>query len=159
MYSWPCLGALCHTPPGPSFFEALWIRLVQHHLWLLARIFVGIFRFRQRLCAASAPEALVPIQQYSQQAASSSKPPAVSGSLHLPPIPRFHFGSSHGQQVIGIDEAEGVAGGASLPSLHSISHVPLENVLGGRCVDCSAPQVDMGYCIRHQCLSKDCMIR
>lgn len=51
-----------------------------------------------------------------QSASSSSKPPAVSGSLHLPPIPRFHFGSSHGQQVIGIDEAEGVAGGASLPA-------------------------------------------
>lgn len=52
------------------------------------------------------------------QSARSSKqqPPAVSGSLHQPPIPRFHFGSSHGQQVIGIDKAEGVAGGASLPA-------------------------------------------
>lgn len=134
MYSSPCLGALCHTPPGPSFSRPFWIRLVPTSSVAACSYICGDLQVPPEImrcqCAGSvgADRAI--------QSASSSKPPAVSGSLHLPPIPRFHIGSSHGRQVIGIDKALELKGWreAHLYPAHSISHVPLENVLGERCV-------------------------
>lgn len=104
---------------------------------------------------ACAPEALVPIQcDNSQRPAwpANRAPTRGVGEPRSPPIPRFHFGSSHGQQVIGIDKLKVVAGRASLPA-HSISHVPLENVLGDRCVGAGSTSGLWEFCIRHQCLS------
>lgn len=59
---------------------------------------------------ACAPEALVPIQcDNSQRPAwpANRAPTRGVGEPRSPPIPRFHFGSSHGQQVIGIDKLKG----------------------------------------------------
>lgn len=150
-FSWPshcwapCVTNLDHLKP---FGDGL-----SNIIWLLGRIFVGIFRFQQRLCVPmrrkrwcrSSTFDTFDRQHTAVSSQSSPIQPARSvGEPRSPPIPRSHLGSSQGRQVIGMGKLKGKKGWREAhlyqPTVFHMSHSRTCSESDAWLLD---PQVDM----------------